>query len=162
MKNITIGLLLIWLFGCKETPAVKTGLEGKEMPAFNMLLMDSSSQLNTSSIPTGQPTIFFLFEPGCPYCRALTQEIIADTKLRAIHFYLLSPNAYSQIKQYYDEYQLKKYPNLTVGQDYQSYLMNYFKAPGVPYLAIYGKDKRLKQVIIGKVGTTEIGDISQK
>ncbi len=63
MKHIISLLLLSCLYGCNTSPAIKTGLEGKEMPSFNLLLMDSVHQISTSEIPEGQSTVFLLFCP---------------------------------------------------------------------------------------------------
>ncbi|OQP62018.1 hypothetical protein A3860_30510 [Niastella vici] len=162
MKGLIFLLLLFnCLLGCNDHPAFKTGLEGKLMPSFNLLLMDSTSRLNTNSIPGGQPIILLYFSPNCPYCRAQIQEIISDIKsLSNIQFYILSSFPFDQIKTYYNNnQQLKRYSNITVCQDYNFYFGNYFKTNGVPYMAVYEKNKRLKQVIAGNVSTNVIKDI---
>ncbi|OQP65374.1 hypothetical protein A3860_17050 [Niastella vici] len=161
MKKIVLLLLLVWLTGCSERkPAVVTGLEGKTLPSFNFLLMDST-QVNTSNIDNGKPAVIFIFSPYCPYCRAQTEAIINDIQsVRNINFYLLSGFPYNLIKDYYNHYQLKKYSNITVGQDYSDFLGNYYKAPGVPYIAIY-KSKKLKQVLMGNVSINVIRNIIQ-
>lgn len=161
MKNKVILFITVILSGCYAPPPLKIGLEGKLMPSFNLLLMDSTSLLNTSAIPTGNPTVFLLFSPSCHYCRAQTQDIIDEIKsLTNIRFYIFSSFSFDQVKSYNEHYQLNKYKNITVGQDYGSYFENYFKAPGVPYMAIYSKDKRLKQVFVGKVEINEIKQIA--
>jgi thiol-disulfide isomerase/thioredoxin len=160
MKYITILVLASCLAGCFGRKPEKTGLEGKPMPAFNLLLMDSTTRINTSSFPSGEPIVMFFFSPYCPYCRAQTEDIIANMKsFTNIRFYMLTNLPLSQLKHYYNHYRLDKYPNIVVAQDYNSYFVNYFKVTGVPYMAIYSKDKQLKQVLIGKVGTDLIKDI---
>jgi thiol-disulfide isomerase/thioredoxin len=147
--------------GCYGKKPEKTGQEGKPMPAFNVLLMDSTTKLNMGGIPAGNPVVILLFSPYCPYCRAETEEIIDDMKsLKNIRFYFLSNFPFDPIKQYAEHYRLDKYKNITVGQDYGVYLPQHFNVAGVPYIAIYSKDKKLKEVFIGKTDINEIKNIA--
>jgi thiol-disulfide isomerase/thioredoxin len=107
--------------------------------------------------------VLIQFSPYCPYCRALTQSIIEDNKkLTDIQFILLSNFPISELKKYAAEYQLEKFTNITVARDYESYFGQYFKSPGVPCTAIYGKDRLLKQALMGKVSASLIKDISME
>lgn len=154
MKYIISIVLLSVLFSCCNTPAskLKTGLEGKEMPSFDLLLMDSLHQLNTQKISGEKPVVFILISPSCPFCRALTKDIVSNIKsLENIQFYIISSYPFDQIKSYYSEFRLGKYSNIIVGQDYTAYSENYFNAAGVPYIAVYNKGRKLRQVFIGKI-----------
>lgn len=162
MTKYAFSIFLICLFGCfGRKPSVNTGFEGKPMPSFNLLLMDSLTKINTSAIPKGQPTVIFFLNPHCPYCRAQTEELKENIQsLSNIQFYMVSYYPFNDLKKYYDDYQLKKYPNIIFGQDYDVYFSNYYKTRAVPYIAIYDKDKYLKQVFIGKISTNLIKDIA--
>jgi thiol-disulfide isomerase/thioredoxin len=163
MKNVFL-LLIIGLLGCICCKTkVKTGLEGKNMPSFNLLLMDSTTKLNTNKIPRGEPIVLFYFSPLCPYCRAQTEEMIRNiNSLSNIRFVMISNFPFRLIKGYYDHYELVKYPNITVGQDFEVYFNNYFQPKGVPYIAIYDSNKKLQQAILGKVRTNLLKDIALK
>jgi thiol-disulfide isomerase/thioredoxin len=161
MNKILSVLLLLHITACSENKrSIVTGLEGKPIPAFNFLLMDSATQFNTTDIASGKPAVLFIFSPHCPYCKAQTEAIIGDIKsLSNINFYLISSFPFNSIKEYYEHYQLKKYPNIMVGQDYDSFLGNYFQASGVPYIAIYNKSKNLQEVLMGNVSSRIIRNI---
>jgi thiol-disulfide isomerase/thioredoxin len=161
MKKIVFFLSLLCAASCSEhKPTLQTGLEGKKLPPFSFLLMDSTTRVNTNSIASSNPVVIFIFNPYCPYCRAQTEAIIDDMKsVRNIHFYLLSSFPFNLVKDYYEHYQLNKYSNITVGQDYGGFLENYYKVPGVPYLAIYDTSQKLKQVLMGNVSTNVIQDV---
>ena len=161
MKNISILLLLTGLSGCFIRSREKSDLEGKILPAFNLLLTDSLTVLNTGNIPTGKPIVLFYFSPDCPYCRAEITEITDNVKkLKDIQFYIFTPVSFRGLKQFYERYQLKNYSNLTVGQDYSFYFSRYFKPRGIPCLAIYDTSKLLKQIIIGKTTPSDIKNIA--
>lgn len=139
--------------GCKSKPTEikKTGLEGQLMPSITLLGADSISKISTTDIDPGKPTILFAFEPWCPYCRAQTRSIVSQIKsLRDINIYMLCNTTYAEFKKFYDKYELEKYPNIKAGIDYDHRFAIYFRNQNVPSLAIYDKDKRLKQVLEGK------------
>jgi len=162
MKNTILLLILAILSGCygPKTP-LKTGLEGKALPAFNLLLTDSSTYVNTGNLPNSQPIVLFCFSPRCPYCRAQMDEIVGDmASLKGIRFYVLTTWPFAEMKDFYRHYQLNTFSNVVVGLDYTHFFVDYFKAEGIPYLAIYGRDKRLKGAFMGNVYSNQIKEVA--
>lgn len=164
MKKLLVILLSIGILGCAGNATVLiTGMEGKPLPSFTLQLMDSLSRLNMDNIPKGKPVVLFLFNPNCPYCRAQTKELIANIKsFKDVQFYMLSSASFDLIQDYYKHYQIKEYPNITLGRDYENYFGNYYRAMGVPFIAIYDKDKLLKQALIGQVGIRRIKNLTSQ
>jgi thiol-disulfide isomerase/thioredoxin len=162
MKALLILCLLVNIFGCSnKQPTLRTGLEGKPMPSFNLLLTDSITRINSKIMAPGKPIVLFYFSPECPYCRSQTEEIINNiNSLNNIQFCMLSNFPINQIKQYYNHYQLNKYRNITVAQDYDSHFSIFFKTTIVPYFAIYSREKKLLNVNIGKLEFQQLKDIS--
>ena len=161
-KNILVLFLAASLSSCfGKQSQLKTGLEGKPMPSFDLLLTDSTTMLNTSKIPSGEPIVLFYFSPNCTYCKAQTEDIMSKLEtMSGIRFYFFSSFPLTNIRQYAIHYQLQRHQNVVVGKDVDNYFSNYYNTPGVPYTAIYGKDKYLKRAIIGKVGINLIRDIA--
>ena len=160
MKYITL-IFLIFLLSCYSKNAEKTNLKGKTLPSFNLLLTDSITYFNTNSIHIGKPVVLFYFGPHCPYSRAQMEEIIKNIYvLKDIQFYVFTTWSFSEMKSFYENYKLNKYSNITVGVDYANFFAKYFKAQGVPYMAIYGKDKKLKEAFIGEVYSTQIKEVA--
>jgi len=161
MKIITILISLFGLWSCYGKPPYKTGLEGKSLPSFDLMSVDSTSYFNTSAIPEGKAIVLFAFETGCPYSRAQTADIISHLKtLKDINFYMICNNTYPEFKNFYNHYELGKYSNIKAGVDTGLFFMRYFNAAQVPYMAIYSSDKRLKQVTIGKMRISTIKNIA--
>jgi thiol-disulfide isomerase/thioredoxin len=157
MKNITLLILITSLAGCYGKNPEKTGREGKPVPSFTLLLTDSTSYFTTSNIKPGRPVVLFYFGSHCPFSRAQMEEIIEDMEaLKEIKFYLFTSESFAKMKDFYSHYQLNKYPNITVGLDFKNFFSNYFEAKGVPYMAIYGKDLKLKEAFIGKIYGSQI------
>ena len=163
MKYISLFLLLSALVGCFAKDPLKTGLEGNPLPSFNLLLADSITHFNTSKIPTGRPIVLFYFGPHCPYSRAQMDNIVKDMAiLKDIRFYIFTSYSFGEMKSFYNHYQLKKYLNITTGVDTENFFGNYFEARGVPYLAIYNKDKRLNKAFIGKMYGSQIKEVAEE
>lgn len=164
MKSLaTITIIILLLTSCYSREPEKTGLEGKEMPSFDLLLADSVTHLNTRTIGAGKPIVLFFFGPNCPYSHAQMEEIIEDMdKLKDIQFYILTISPFSQMKQFLDHYQLQKYPNIITGLDYTRSFDEYFEVPGVPYMVIYGKNKKMKGAFVGKIYGKQIKALATK
>jgi hypothetical protein len=146
---ICLFLLVGWtLFTAFSAPVkFKTGMEGRVLPAFNILLPDSVSRFNTADIPTGQSFIIFGFSPFCKHCQAETADIIKHIdQLKNIKIYYVTADPFSDMKLFYRHYKLAKYPNITMGRDEKYTFFKYFKVWQSPYAAIFDSHKRLKEV----------------
>jgi len=165
MKRAFVIYLVVIIAGCysKKAEVKKTGLEGQPMPAFDLIAADSVSHFNTQNIPVGKPAILFSFEPWCPYCRAQTKKIISQIeKLHDFTIYMLSTSNYNDLKHFNKKYELAKYPNIITGIDYKRSFYRYFHEASIPCLAIYGRDKKLKQVLNGKQYITTIQEVASQ
>jgi thiol-disulfide isomerase/thioredoxin len=163
MKKLLIYILVCCQICCSRRSTIKTGLEGKLMPKFNILLIDSSTNFSSANIPTGKSNTLLYFSPHCPYCQAEVKTIIEDiNRLKEIHFYMITNSPFSELKKFNNKYKLNNYSNITIGTDPFFFFAKYFKAPGVPYLAIYGKDKKLNGVFIGLVKSKDIEAVANE
>jgi thiol-disulfide isomerase/thioredoxin len=157
MKNTTFIILWLFIASCYSKKPENNGLKGKPLPSFTLLLADSTNYFNTSNVVAGKPSAFFFFGPHCPYSRAQMEGIIDNIKiLKDIQFYIFTITAFSEMKGFYNHYKLAKYPNIKVGIDTSAFFQNYFKIRGVPYIAIYGKDKKLKESFSGETSSEVI------
>lgn len=164
MKLCILIISIAFLAGCYSSEPQKTGKEGKPMPAFNILLTDSITWVNTSTATVNQPVVLFNFSPFCPYCKKQAREIIEDIdKLKDIQFYFISSFPISLLKAYSKELKLAQYPNIAIGMDTANAVGDYFEIAGVPYIAIYGKDKKLKKSFLGgKLYSSQIKKITEE
>jgi hypothetical protein len=159
MKYLTL-MAVIFLAGCYERDPIKTGKEGYDIPSFNLLLPDSISSISTSNIPKGQASVFIYFGPHCPYSRAQIDDILSNIQMfKDVRFYLFTNWPFNDMKDFYNNHRINSYPNITMGLDYTNYFTKYFDAQGVPYLAIYDKNKRLNKAFMGKIDYRQIQKI---
>lgn len=157
MKIIKCFLILILLEGCFGATPETTKLEGTSLPEFGIQLPDSVNYANTNKIPKGKAVAIYYFSPICPYCRAQTTEIIDDMDLlKDIQFYFVSAFPIPDVKKFCAEFKLEKYSNIIVGRDTSTAIANYFEISGVPYMAIYGKERKLNHSFLGKIYSSQI------
>jgi peroxiredoxin len=162
MKNLIIILFILSICGCKEKKAETTGLEGKSIPSFSLLLLDSSTYVNTSDIHSKQPFVMFYVSPQCPFCKMQMNEIIDKMKLlKDIRFYIFSSWPVKDMRKFRDEYNLTKFQNVVVGIDQSEFFGKYYNVPGVPYMAIYNKESKLNRAFAGHVDTKLILEIAK-
>lgn len=161
--KITISICaIVCLCSCfGKSPSLDTGHEGKPIPSINLLLLDSATHIDTKTWRNERPIVLIDISPYCPYCRTMTQKIVDEHEyLKDIQFILLSSFPLTDLKNYEAEYKLKNYSNITIARDYDASFGHYFDSPGVPCIAIYGKDRLLKKVLMGKVNASLIKDIA--
>lgn len=161
--KVTILAIIVTLLGCNGRQQIISGLEGTPLPPFNVLLTDSTTLINSEKFDLGKPIVLFYFSPFCPYCKAQTEEIKQDIKsLSNIQFYFLSPFPVNQIKDYDEKYGLSANKNIIVAQIRDSSFTKFYHIPGVPYMAVYNDQKKLTEVLLGKVSIDDIKDIAFK
>jgi len=158
---LIIILLTLVLPACSWLkPRYKSDREGQTLPSINLTLNDTIADFNTGLIKQGAPFVIFLYQPFCPYCRAETEDILKNIrKFQNLRIYLITSYSFSEIKEFSNIYRLEKYPNVILARDSSEEFMNYFKAPGVPYIAFYNEKRILKQVVIGKTDFRFIDEI---
>jgi thiol-disulfide isomerase/thioredoxin len=162
MKYLLLGSLL-FLAACYGKTPEKTGLEGRQLASFDLLLTDSSTVFNTRDIPTGKPFILFVFDPHCPYSKAQIQSIVDEMKkLKNINLYIFGIAPLKEIKDFSTHYNLSQYNNITIGQDQKNMYGQYMNITGVPYIAIYDKDKKLKNSFTGVTDIDIIKEIASE
>jgi thiol-disulfide isomerase/thioredoxin len=151
MKKIFMISLVLLSMGCG------TRKGGEPLPAFDLLLVDSVTKLNTSDIPGGKPIALLYFSPNCEHCQKETRGIIKYMdSLRQVRFYFITNDPFDSLKLFNDVYRLYRYPNITLGRDFKYFFPKYFKDVSPPYMAIYDEDKRLRAIFKGERETSQI------
>jgi thiol-disulfide isomerase/thioredoxin len=163
MKALISFSVILLLTSCFNKSAIfKTGQEGSLMPLINVILTNNNTQTYINDLAAAnKPIVLLYFSPYCPYCRALIQKIIGNNKLqKAIQLFMISDFSQKELKRFYVHYQFEDYPNILMGSDTDSFFKKYLKPPGVPCLAIYDSNRKLKKVLVGNISSDLIKDIA--
>ncbi|TAN02236.1 MAG: redoxin domain-containing protein [Chitinophagaceae bacterium] len=124
----------------------------RELPAFNLLLLDSTTVVNTGNIQPGKPVLIIFFHTDCEYCQRETEAIINNmNKLQNVRFYLVSIDPLSDIRFYRNYYHLGKFKNIVIGRDTGWYLPDHYPIKSTPYMQLYDKEDRLRGIMTGAI-----------
>ena len=137
---------------CRDNEKIKM-----ELPDFNILLIDSSTILNTSKIPRGKPIVLMFFSPDCEHCQAETETLLKNMDLlKNVRVYMATIDPFDRLKVFNEYYKLYNYPNITLGRDYKFFMPIHYKINDAPYIAIYNKKKQLDTIFSGETKLNEI------
>jgi len=179
MKKILLSLLLCCLslaaVQAQKKDSAKTPKTAKAdtlapykksptLPAFNILLTDSTTLFNTYNIPDGRVTVLVLFDPDCSHCKAITEMLTKGMdSLKNIDFYFVTPvHSMTAIKGFSELHHLDQYPNVkAVGRDTEFFYGTFYGVKYVPDLAVYDKHKKLLHLFEGTVTVKELYKISR-
>jgi thiol-disulfide isomerase/thioredoxin len=161
-KNYLLFVLLAFIYACSTQQPIKTGKEGTPIPNFSIERAENWF-LNTSEIPSGKPSVFIYFKTYCPYCRAEIEDILDNIdNMKNYNFYLISIDTLPSLHDFSKEYFIGGIQNIIIGRDSTHFFSKYFNTIGVPFTAIYNKDRKLTAAFMGKISTKEIRKYSKQ
>ncbi len=124
---------------------------GPKLPSFDLLLIDSTTVLNTKDIPGGKPIILVYYSPDCEHCQQETEDILKKMdSLKRVQFYFITTDPFDRMKVFKQYYKLDKYNNITLGRDYKSFFPRYYKVLAPPFSNVYNRHKRLVGTFAGQ------------
>jgi thioredoxin-related protein len=144
MKKLFVLFCLIIAAGCSR--AQENDKAGAAIPPYKVLTTDSNWV--TPANLKARRTLLIYFAPDCPHCQHLTMDIrqkikqFGDTQIMMMTW----SNNYDirAIKNFVRDFNLKKYPNITVATEGYTYLIQkYFKIETTPYVGIYNSKGKL-------------------
>jgi len=155
---VSFALIGWFLVSAFTAPVIeKTGLEGRLIPSFSLLLPDSTTWLKTDDIHPGKSFVVMGFDPRCKHCQALTKEITGQmNNFKDLPIYYVTPAEFKSMRTFYHYFKLSQYPNITMGYDSSAALFVFFKETHTPLIAIYDSKKRLKKVFTKTPTTAQI------
>lgn len=153
-------VLLFFLVGGRGFAQQDTTASYKRFPTvppFKLLEMDSTSVFSKSDLEKNKPALIMIFNPECEHCQHETEAIIKNIDaFKKIQIIMATTAPISQMKDFYAKYELEKFRNIKVGQDFQYMLPSFYMIHSLPYLAMYDKKGSL---LTSFEGTTKIEEL---
>lgn len=145
MKKIFALLsLTILLVSAQAQPKVN-----ENIPPFKILKADST-WFTPANLKKDKPVMIIYFSPDCTHCQHLVYEMkpkmkeFADTQIVMVTF--TEPTMLKMLKTFNRDFDLAKYPNLTVGTEGHTYVVQqYYQVKTTPYIAVYNRKGKLVQ-----------------
>jgi thiol-disulfide isomerase/thioredoxin len=149
MKRILLLFCLAIAAGCSNAQT-KFYTPPPTIPPYHILTTDSVFA-TPASLKRNKPVMIIYFAPDCSHCRHLMAEmkpVMKDFRgIQVVMVTFVNPEQQmSSIKNFYKDFDLKKYPNFTVGTEGYTYVVQrYYQVATTPYIAIYDKYHKLSQ-----------------
>jgi thioredoxin-related protein len=157
MKKLLVLFCLIIATGCSF--AQVNDKVGAAIPQYKVLTADSVWKTTANLKP--RRTLIIYFGTDCPHCQHLTMDLkqkikqLGDTQIMMITW----SNNYDirAIKNFVRDFDLKKYPNITVATEGYSYtLQKFYKIETTPYIAVYNSKGKLTKAFRKQPETDEV------
>jgi peroxiredoxin len=151
---ILLSMAVAWMSCQEEKPyQVKTGMEGKPLPTFNIQLLDSIRFINSANLPADKNLVLFYFKPTCPYCRAQMRDMLNNIeKFKGKELCILTNEDLKGANNFARYFKLNRFNNVIVGRDTGSVVLKTYKVLGVPLTAYFDKNRQLKALYSGRMG----------
>ena len=154
MKNMLLPAILLFatVVASAQSDSSKPTFAKYPLPQFSILLPDSASYFTKNDLPKGKHTIIILFSPDCEHCQHQTELIIKNIdRFQNAHIVMTTTLPFEKMKEFYERYNLKDYPTITVGRDTKHFFGGYFSPAihSVPFIAIYDQHEAFRKVFDG-------------
>lgn len=137
-------------------PAKPPYLQYPIIPAFPLSLVDGHS-ITKNDLKRNEKTMVFVFSVDCDHCKHLTEEMLKNMdKFKKTQILMVTPFKVEQMKEYYDQYKIKDYPNITMASEPTRQIMYFYDLHYFPGLYIYNKKQ---QFVKGFEGTAKIDSL---
>lgn len=147
MKKLFLLLSLIIAAGCTRAQDTVNTKNIQKIPPFKILKQDST-WFSAANLKKNKPVMIIYFSPDCSHCQHLMYDMKSHMKeLRNVQIVMVTFTEASMLKMiqdFYKTFDLKKYPNITVGTEGHTYVVQrYYQVRTTPFIAIYGHDGKL-------------------
>jgi thiol-disulfide isomerase/thioredoxin len=142
-------LLLLVAFVTKASfaqhnPDSATFLRFPIVPPFKIIKIADSTAFTKDDLKKKTVTIVMVFSPDCEHCQAETKELTANIdKFKKVQIVMASPLEFDFIKKFYEEFDIAKYSNITMGRDPSYFLGTFYDIHAFPAIYVYNKKGKL-------------------
>jgi len=157
------GFLTIAASSCAQTPKTNSKAD-QGIPPYHILNTDSV-YVTPANLKKNMAVMVIYFSPDCSHCQHLMYELkprMNDLK----HVQVIMVTFVQQLKAiqvFYRDFDLKKYPNFTVGTEGYTYVVQkYYDVHSTPYIALYDKNHKLVKAWEKAPPVDELADEAKK
>lgn len=129
------------------------------VPQFTVYKAPDSTAFTRENLKRNRPVIIFVFSPECGHCQHETEMMIKNMeKLKGTQILMVTYLPYNEMIDFYNNYKLNRFSNITVARDAAFFFPVYFKVKNFPSFYIYDKKGDFKQFLEGDVAIDKIMD----
>jgi thiol-disulfide isomerase/thioredoxin len=127
------------------------------LPPLKLLLADSVTEFTEKDLKKEVPVFIFLFSPDCDHCQKETEELIDNIeKFSHVQIVMATAMPFGKMKAFYQQYQLSRFSNITMGFDKIYLLPTFYRIKNYPFLAFYDKNGKLTGAVEGALPVKKV------
>ena len=127
------------------------------IPQFSIYKASDSTAFTRENLQKKKATVFIIFSPDCEHCQHETDELKKNIdKFKNTQIVMIGFLPHNMIRDFYKDYQIEKYPQITMGRDAKYFFPIFFNVKSLPAIYIYDKKGRFKQAFEGSVKIEKI------
>lgn len=131
-------------------------LKYPDIPNYQLTLPDNHV-ITKSDLKRNVNTILIIFSVDCDHCKHLTEELLKNIdKFKKTQILMVTPFPVDQMREYYDTYKIKNYPNIIMASEPSRQIMYFYNLHYFPGLYIYNKKQ---QFVKGFEGTVKLDSL---
>jgi thioredoxin-related protein len=166
MKNKYFACLIIFFVTIlsvnAQTDTIPLYKQFPDVPPFSIMKVPDSTKFTKADLKKRKPTIIIIFSPDCEHCQHETKELIKNIDLfKNTQIVMCSPLDYKYLLAFYKDFDLEKYPNITVGRDGTYILGTFYNIHNFPSIFVYNKKGQLVEGFDGSVKIEKIAEALQ-
>jgi cytochrome oxidase Cu insertion factor (SCO1/SenC/PrrC family) len=128
------------------------------IPPFKLTLPDGHI-ITKNDLKKNTKTMVFIFSVDCDHCKKLTEEVLQNiSKFKKTQILMITPFQPEQMKEYYNTYKIKNYPNIVMTSEPTRQIMYYYNLHYFPGLFVYDKKQHF---VKGFEGTVKLEELEQ-
>ena len=144
MKKLLVLITLIIAAGSSRAQE-KQNIDN--IPPFKILKQDST-WFTPADLKKNKPVVIIYFSPDCSHCQHMMYEMKPKMKefgsAQIVMITFMEPSMLKMVQGFYRDFNLAKYPNITVGTEGHSYVVQrYYHVSTTPYIAVYDHKGKL-------------------
>ncbi len=149
MKKLSLFLscLFIAVIAISQTAPDAPYKSDPRVPAFTILQTDSTLFKKADLPKNYDYTAIIYFAPDCGHCQYTVGELTKSMdSLKNVFFVFAAYKTLTEIREFYNHYNLAIYPNVRMGRDPQYFIPGFYHVQSTPFVAVYDKKGMLVKV----------------
>lgn len=130
-----------------KTDTIPPYKKDPNLPAFNILLPDSTWFTKDQLPPKYDYTIIIYFSPDCGHCQHEAKEISQKMdSLKNAFFIFVAYKSLEEVAGFAEYYGLNKFTNVRVGRDPKYFIPSFYRVTRTPFVVVYNKKGLIEKV----------------
>jgi thiol-disulfide isomerase/thioredoxin len=146
-----------------KAAAMAVNKPGAKLPLFSIMQLDSS-RYNTKNVGQDKNVVLILFNPGCEHCMQVSKMIYKELEQFPNTQFLLvaGDKTFPYLEKFLANLDYSPMDQMIIGVDMDYITPTIFAYEGIPQIMIYGKDKKLIDVVYKEITTKKLQTILKR